>query len=85
MNRARREIPTWVQFASQTEPKQELQAPADLIQLEPNLTSKWPKTENYLQKPNFSKFWPSFFRRFFDQNEFFFFDFLNELGDSEHF
>ena len=48
MNRARREIPTWVQFASQTEPKQELQAPADLIQLEPNLTSKWPKTENYL-------------------------------------
>ena len=33
MNRARREIPTWVQFASQTEPKQELQAPADLIQL----------------------------------------------------
>ena len=56
MNRARREIPTWVQFASQTEPKQELQAPADLIQLEPNLTSKWPKTENYLQKPNFSKF-----------------------------
>ena len=38
MNRARREIPTWVQFASQTEPKQELQAPADLIQFEPNLT-----------------------------------------------
>ena len=33
MNRARREIPTWVQFASQIEPKQELQAPADVIQL----------------------------------------------------
>ena len=61
MNRARREIPTWVQFASQTEPKQELQAPADLIQLEPNLTSKWPKTENYLHKTKFFKILTKFF------------------------
>ena len=65
--------------------KQELQVPADLIQLEPNLTSKWPKTENYLQKPNFSKFWLSFFSTIFRPKWKFFFRFLDESGDSEHF